>query len=54
MKTWGLEAHNEAKLQWVRIFEKIGEVNANVVQRMMTKILPTLRTIEDHRPLSVL
>lgn len=49
----GWEAQNEQQLR-ARILRKIREVDMNAVQRKMRQILPTLRTIEDNGPLSVM
>lgn len=49
----GWEAQNEQQLR-TRIFQKIREVDVNIVQRQMRHVRRKLRAIEDNGPLSVL
>lgn len=49
----GWEAQNEAQLRG-RIYQKIREIDINIVQNMMGHVRQKLRTIEDHGPLSLM
>ncbi|CAH1109760.1 unnamed protein product [Psylliodes chrysocephalus] len=48
-----LEAQNQEQLR-PRISEKIREINAGVVQRMMQRVRGKLMQIEDNGPLSII